>query len=226
MPRTARVVGDGMYYHVLNRGNGRMTLFHKPADYEAFVRVLVEGLERYPAVELLAWCLMSNHWHLVLRPRRGVALGQFMHWVGVTHVRRHHAHYHTAGGGHLYQGRFKSFPVQDDRHFLTLCRYVEANPLRARLVKSAETWPWSSLGQRTSQSLSTLPPTADWPVARPANWLQLVNRAMEEKERSSIETSLRRDRPFGGADWTERIAKKLKIEHTLRPRGRPRAEKE
>src|SRR4051794_15467912 len=131
MPRTARAVEAGLIYHVLNRGNGRMTLFRKPQDFDAFERILAEGLTRY-AVDLLTWCLMGNHWHLVLRPRSDEALGRFIGWVGVTHVRRHHAHYHTSGGGHLYQGRFKSFPVADDAHFLTLCRYVEANALRAK----------------------------------------------------------------------------------------------
>jgi len=117
-----------------------MRLFHKPGDFEAFERVLAEGLKRYP-VELLTYCLMPNHWHLVVRPGSDRALGSWMGWVGVTHVRRHHEHYHSRGGGHLYQGRFKSFPVCDDEYFLTLCRYVEANPLRAALVERAEQWP-------------------------------------------------------------------------------------
>ena len=125
-----------MIYHVLNRGNGRMRLFHKDEDFAAFERILAEGLDRYP-VELLTYCLMGNHWHLVVRPGTDQALGRFMGWIGVTHVRRHHEHYHTRGGGHLYQGRFKSFPVQEERYFLTLCRYVEGNALRAGLVPSA-----------------------------------------------------------------------------------------
>ena len=103
MPRTARAVEVDGYYHVLNRGNGKMDFFHKPADFDAFVRILADGLKRYP-VDLLCWCLMSNHWHLVLRPRTEVALSRFIGWTCVTHVRRHHAHYHSTGGGHLYQG--------------------------------------------------------------------------------------------------------------------------
>ena len=119
-----------MIYHVLNRGNGRMRIFHKAGDFAAFERVLAQGLRRYP-VELFTYCVMSSHWHLVVRPKTDAALGRLMGWVGVTHVRRHHEHYHTRGGGHLYQGRFKSFPVEEDDYFLTLCRYVEANALRA-----------------------------------------------------------------------------------------------
>ena len=151
MPRTARAIEAGLVYHVLNRGNGRMRLFHKDEDFAAFERVLAEGLERYP-FDLLTYCLMSSHWHLVLAPRTNEALGRLMGWVGVTHVRRHHEHYPTRGGGHLYQGRFKSFPVQDDVHFLTVCRYVEANALRAGLVKRAEDWPWGGLRVRRESS--------------------------------------------------------------------------
>src|SRR5271157_1281863 len=117
MPRTARATEAGMVYHVLNRGNGRMRIFHKPEAFAAFERVLAEGLRRYP-VELFTYCVMSNHWHMVVRPKTDKALGRWMGWVGVTHVRRYHEHYHSRGGGHLYQGRFKSFPVQEDDYFL------------------------------------------------------------------------------------------------------------
>ncbi len=98
MLRTARATEGGMIYHVLNRGNGRMCLFHKPGDYEAFERVLAEGLDRYP-VELFTYCLMPNHWHLVVRPQTDEALGRWMGWVGVTHVRRPTSSRHFEGSG-------------------------------------------------------------------------------------------------------------------------------
>ena len=153
-----------MVYHVLNRGNGRMRIFHKGGDYEAFQRVLAEGLERYP-VEVFTYCLMPNHWHLVVRPGADDALGRWLGWVGVTHVRRYHEHYHSRGGGHLYQGRFKSFPVAEDDYFLTLCRYVEANALRAGLAECAEQWRWSGLWQRAEEAADV--PLSAWPVERP-----------------------------------------------------------
>src|SRR5208282_914245 len=112
MPRTARSIEAGMVDHVLNRGNGLLRLFHNEADYDACERVLVEGLERYP-VDLLTYCLMPNHWHVVVRPRTDVALGRLMGWMGVTHVRRHHVHDHRRGAGHLDRGRFKSLPVAE-----------------------------------------------------------------------------------------------------------------
>ena len=228
MPRTPRAVRAGGVYHVLNRGNGRAELFHKPADFDAFLRVLAQGLDRYP-VDLFAWCLMSNHWHLVLRPRRGGAgggaatLARFMGWVGVTHVRRHHEHHHTRGGGHLYQGRFKSFPLQDDRHFLAVCRYVESNPLRAGIVRRAENWPHSSLRWSAGLTASQPPvPLAPWPVDRPPHWLSRVNEPLPDDDLERLRTSVRRGRPFGDDAWTKATAGRLGLTHTLRGPGRPR----
>jgi putative transposase len=208
-----------MVYHVLNRGNGRMRLFHKAADYEAFERVLAEGLERYP-VDLLTYCVMPNHWHLVVRPTTGESLGRLMGWIGVTHVRRHHEHYHTRGGGHLYQGRFKSFPVAEDDYFLTLCRYLEANPLRAGLVERAEDWRWSGLWHRLNGS-GELPLSA-WPVERPRNWLARVNRELHDEQIEQIRISVQRGRPLGRDNWVRRVALRLGLTYTLRGPGRPR----
>jgi len=219
MPRTARAVEVGTIYHVLNRGNGRMKLFHKPGDYAAFLKVLAQALQRYP-VDLFTYCLMPNHWHLVVRPRRQDALARFMGWIGVTHVRRHHQHYHHQAGGHLYQGRFKSFPVQDDRYFLRVCRYVEANAVRAQLAPSAEAWPWSGLAQRRAKTNS--PALAEWPVDRPANWNRLVNAELEETELASLRQCVARGRPCGDEPWVRIAAGRMGLGFTLRDRGRPR----
>ncbi len=209
-------------YHVLNRGNNRSTLFHKPADYQAFLCVLIEGLTCF-RVELLDWCFMPNHWHLVLRPLAPGQLQKFMAWVTITHVRRHHQHHahqhHSRRTGHLYQGRYKHFPVADGHHFLVLCRYVQANALRAGLVKRAQDWPWSSLYQRLKRA--TVPPLGDWPVKRPINWLALVNRELPPKELKAMRLCIQRDRPFGPTEWTTKIAARLGLTQTLRPLGRP-----
>ena len=206
-------------YHVLNRGNARMRLFHKNEDFEAFERVLAEGLERYP-VDLLTYCLMNNHWHLVLRPRTDESLGRLMGWVGVTHVRRHHEHYRTRGGGHLYQGRFKSFPVQDDAHFLTVCRYVEANARRAGLVERAQDWAWGGLYARRWRPKPFR--LSRWPVARPRDWTRSVNRLLPDDELESLRTSVNRGRPWGDVEWVHRTAARLDLTFTLRNPGRPR----
>ena len=219
MPRIARAAEAGLIYHVLNRGNGRLRLFHKDADYAAFEQVLAEGLGRYP-VDLLTYCLMPNHWHLVLRPRTDAALSQLMRWVGVTQVRRHHEHYRTRGGGHLYQGRYKSFPVQTESYFLTLCRYVEANAVSAGLVRRGETWPWGGLYARQRGGKPVV--LCDWPVDLPANWLALVNEGLDERVLAQLRTCVNRGRPLGAETWVLRSARRLGLLSTLRKAGRPR----
>src|SRR5262245_15978960 len=141
MPRTARALLGGYCYHVLNRGNGRRTVFHADADYRAFVELLRRAGDRTP-VRLLAWCLMPNHFHLVVWPRSDGDLSDYMMWLLTAHVRRHRARH--GGSGHVWQGRFKAFPIQEDEHLLTVLRYVERNPIRANLVRRAQDWVWSS----------------------------------------------------------------------------------
>jgi putative transposase len=151
MPRGARTILSGYPYHVLNRANGGMRLFKKDADFAAFKQIIVAAQERVP-LRILAYVVMNNHWHSVVCPRRGQGeqVSDFFRWLSITHAQRWHAHHATAGMGHVYQGRFKSFPIASDEHLLTVLRYVERNPLRAGLVARAEDWPWGSLYRRTS----------------------------------------------------------------------------
>ena len=120
-----------------------MDIFTKPGDFESFIKLLEEGRRRFN-MRILGYILMDNHWHLALWPRRGPDLAGFMQWVSTTHVRRWREHRGNVGQGHLYQGRFKSFIVQNDAHLLSLMIYIESNALRARMVKHAEDWPWSA----------------------------------------------------------------------------------
>lgn len=113
MGRPRRIAEGGRVYHVLNRANARLPILEKDEDYRAFERVLREVQERV-AMRILAYCLMPNHWHLVVWPRRDGDLSTFMRLLTLTHTQRWHAHRRSAGSGHLYQGRFKSFIVQTD----------------------------------------------------------------------------------------------------------------
>ncbi|TWT32075.1 transposase [Blastopirellula retiformator] len=221
MPRQKRADEAGAIYHTLNRGNARQALFRKPEDYDAFLRTLGQGLERYP-VELFSFTLMPNHWHLVLRPAEDGMMGRLLRWVTATHTQRYHAHYHTAGEGHLYQSRFKSFPIADDDHFLTVCRYVERNPLRANLVKRAEDWRYGSLFRWSQKSDREPKLLSAWPIARSPKWIERVNQPLSEKELAALRQCVSRGRPFGNEKWTEKIARKSGLEYTLRSRGRPR----
>lgn len=222
MPRRARQALGGMLFHVLNRGNARAQIFDEDNDYRAFQRVLAETLALLP-MRLLAYSLMPNHWHLVVWPREDGELGEFMRRITTTHVRRWHLHRQSVGAGHLYQGTYKSFPIQKDEHLLAVCRYVERNPVRAQLVEKAEDWPWSSLWQRVhSQEGAGKPILCEWPVTRPEDWVTRVNRPETPSELEAMRRAVTRGRPYGTPSWQRRIAGSLGLESTFRPRGRPR----
>jgi len=219
MPRRLRHAAGGFVYHVLNRAVGRFKLFPKATDFDAFVRVLSEAHDRLP-IRLLDYCILSNHWHLVLWPKKDGDLSEFMRWLTVTHAQRRHACHHTQGTGPVNQARFKSFPIAGDDHVFTVLRYVKRNPVRAGLVSSAATWRWSNLGQREYGLEGPL--LTDGPLARPANWLEYVDRPEAERELEDPHRSATRGAPFGGLEWQRRTAKHLGLESSLANLGRSR----
>jgi putative transposase len=221
MGRAPRSAEGGWAYHVLNRANARLPLFGSDADFEAFERVLAEALERHPT-RLLGYCVMPNHWHLVVWPKADGELSRFVGWLTLTHTQRWHAFQHSAGTGHLYQGRFKSFVVQQDEHLLTVQRYVERNPVRANLVSRAEEWPWGSAGRRAGLRGGPGELLSEGPVPLPARWRRWVNEPLTVAELEALRHSVQRSRPYGEAVWVERAARKLGLEVTLRPRARPK----
>jgi len=208
-----------MCYHVLNRGNARAEVFHKQGDYAAFLKLLCEAGQRVE-MRLLAYCLMPDHFHLVLWPRGDDDLGRYMQWLTTSQVRRYHRHY--GGSGHVWQGRYKAFPIQEDDHLLTVMRYVERNPVRAKTIpiRKAQRWPWSSVG--TPPRGVDKPPLDAGPVPRGRNWLAWVNQPLTEEELAAVRESVVRGSPYGATAWRQRTARRLGLEFTLRPRGRPR----
>lgn len=235
MPRGLRPAAGGMVYHVLNRANARLPLFEAQADYEQFLVVLAEAHRRV-AMRTIGYCVMPNHWHLLLWPREDGDLSEFMRWMTVTHTQRWHAAHKTAGTGHLYQGRFKSFPVQSrppgrqaramgllesGPPILKVLRYIERNPLRAGLVADARAWAWSSLSARQAEASSARPPQTPPPDGLPVDWLDQVNRPQSQQELDALRRSIQRGAPYGEEAWILRTARALGIESTLRPRGRP-----
>jgi putative transposase len=218
MPRRLRTAMGGYVYHVLNRAVGRAKLYRKAGDYTAFLEVLRQAHDQVP-VRLLSFCLMPNHWHLLLWPAADGQLSRYLHWLTMTHTQRWHAHHHTVGTGPLYQGRFKSFPVQADDHLWTVWRYIERNPLRAGLARRAQDWPWSSLALRTRGE------TPAWmhegPLPLPEGWLAYVNGVETEGELAALRRCASRGAPWGDAAWQGRTVDALGLQATLRPRGRP-----
>jgi putative transposase len=225
MPRPLRPIDEGLIYHVINRGNNRQRVFSKRADFEAFLKTLAELKERKP-FELYGYCLLDNHFHLLIRPI-GASISRIMQSLLVSHTQRYHRNHHS--GGHVWQGRFKSPVIQDDQHLLTVLRYIEANPLRAKIVKRAENYPWSSYqahgvgaASELVDSLVTYEEISPNPIIRRRRWAEKVHRPIQDSILASIRRSSESGRPYGDQAWVRRLAKRLDLDLSIRPRGRPR----
>jgi putative transposase len=179
MPRRPRASAASGFYHVLSRSVRKEPLFTQPHDYTAFLAVLGEGVSRYQ-VPLVAYCVMTNHWHLLVGPLGKQRLSRVIQWVTSTHAVRWHRFRGTTGHGPVYQGRFTSTPLDDIAGLVPMSRYVERNAKSAGLVARAEDWPWSSLSQR-------LHGRADVPLAAAEflsseAWLEYVNETITRRE--------------------------------------------
>ncbi len=222
MPRIARGTLERGFFHVLNRGNHRQMLFRSPEDFTLFLELLGVSVAKFK-VELWGYCLMGNHWHFVVSVGEVEVLSRWMHWLCNRHVRLAHAQNRQLGGGHIYQGRYKSFPVEDGPYLHAVLRYVEANPLRAKLVARAEEWRWSSLcvePLRTELVEVARPRLAVW--TRDAAWREAVNAPLADAQLDLLRRSVQRGSPFGEAEWTAEMILRAGLESTVRPRGRPR----
>jgi putative transposase len=225
MPRPLRPIDDRLVYHVINRGNNRAPVFFDDGGYEAFLKALGDLKQRRP-FEFYGYCLMSNHVHLLIRPL-DTPISRLMQSLLVSHTQRYHRCHHS--GGHVWQGRFKSPVIQDDDHLLTVLRYIEANPLRARMVEAAGNYRWSSFA---AHGLGRLDPLLD-PIAefaalaktaktRQRRWSAFVHQTPSDEELAAIRRSCSTGLPLGTPDWVERLADRLGLDLTIRPRGRPR----
>lgn len=221
MPRITRTDIGNHCYHVINRANARLPIFFEEEDYILFENVLEEAQEKF-SMRILAYCLMPNHFHLVLYPRNDGDMGRFMQWLTLTHTQRWHQANNTKGSGHLYQGRYKSFLIQDDRHLLSVIRYVERNALRAKLVKKAENWGFCSLARRLSDDKKRNEVLSAWPIEEPKDYLSFVNTHQSKEEEERIRASVVRGKPFGEDMWTLKMIKKFRLETTVRATGRPK----
>jgi putative transposase len=219
MPRHRRISPDGVVQHIVNRGDHRETLFHKPGDFRAFLAAIVETAQRIP-MRILAYCIMRNHFHLLLWPELGEALPEFMQLLMNTHIQRYLRHYPPISPGHIYQGRYTNALVQDGPSVLAVAKYVEANALTAGAVRRAQDYPWSSASPRAEDP--DRPIIAEWPVPKPHDWGTLLNLRAPAAERRRIQFSASRGAPYGSDQWVEETVKAYGLEHTLRKRGRPR----
>ena len=221
MPRQARVAVADVIYHVINRANGRATIFHNDKDYQHFEALLQEARD-LTDMRILSYCIMPNHWHLLLYPHTDTALSEFMSWLTSTHVRQYRTKTETIGYGHLYQDRYKSFPVETNAYCQTLIRYVEQNPLRAKLVTRAEDWRWSSLWRREKGSVAQKRLLSPLPTTLPNNYLASVNENLSEEILNTVRYSVNKGKPYGREEWVDATVEKFDLMYTLRHPGRPR----
>jgi len=217
MPRPPRLIVADQCYHILNRANRRADIFHDAGDYAAFIALMARAQERVD-LPILAACLMPNHIHLVVRPAADSDIPNWTRWLFTTHVRHYHEKYGTAG--RLWQGRYKSFLIQDDHYLLTVLRYVERNAQRAKLVARAEEWRWGSLSWRVAKNTPLV--LSDPPVTLPKYWVDFVNQPQTAAEVEAIRTSVNRQRPFGDPGWVEHRAHEAGLAQSLVSVGRPR----
>lgn len=209
----------GLVFHVVNRGARRGRLFLADEDYDGFVRALRQALDKRP-IRLLNFCVMPNHFHLVVWPETDSQLPRFMHWFTGTHGSRWRLATETVGEGAVYQGRYKAIPIQTETYFLAVARYVERNPVRARMIRQAESWRWSSLWHREIARDGF--PLAEWPVTPRIDWVQHVNEPQTAGEVAAIRRCVNQGCALGNAGWQEEVAKRLGIPGYFRARGRPR----
>jgi putative transposase len=221
MGRAPRINLKGHVYHIINRANGRQTLFDDDKDYVQFENILTEAVEIFD-LPLLAYTIMPNHFHFVFYPSVDGLLGQFMQWFTLTHTKRYHVLKETTGFGHLYQGRYKSFMVQNDNHVLQLIRYVERNPLRANLVRDPLMWKYSSLYRRYKGTDKEKQILGVWPIEEPKNYLEYLKTPEREDELEALRRSVNKGQPFGDDVWIMDMVKKFDLQSTTREGGRPR----
>jgi putative transposase len=227
MGRPPRPTADGLTYHVLNRGNGRADVLRDDDDRRAFLIALARAQLRYP-FRLHGYCLMSNHFHLLLRPEDGVSVSRIMQSLTVAHTWRHHRRHSSSG--HVWQGRFKSPVVQEEGYLWTVLAYIEANPVRAGIVADPGDWPWSSYrAHALGVDDPLLTPLPEWEdlggdaPARRDRWRRRMAALLTDEEVSAIRASLTTGRPFGSPAWSEETERALNPPPSPpRPRGRPR----
>lgn len=200
MPRPRRSCAAGEVYHLINRGNKKARIFIEAADYQGFVTAMADASER-TGVRHMTFCIMPNHFHIVAQSSADNDVSAYMQRLMNAHIRTYQERHGTKGTGHIYQGRYRPIQVMTDYQFLNVCRYVDANPLRAGLVDRAEHWPWGGLALKKSRDGRNL--LSSWPVPRPADWLDRVNRQQSEASLKEIRKAIARGRPGASTEFLQ-----------------------
>ena len=219
MPRLARQLADDSCYHILTRGNNRAAVFHEARDYQRYGQLLLEYFPP-PALQLYHYCLMTNHVHLVVYATKGVALREAMQRLNLRYALAYKRRYsHT---GHLWQDRFRSLLIAKDDYLLQCGAYVDLNPVRARMVKHPQEYPWSS-------ARAYLHGTQDPLVTYNPCYLNLGRTASERQQRYQqfladqlTQQTLAVEAPVGSMPYLRQLASVTGRSLPSKQRGRPR----
>lgn len=200
MARSPRIDIGGYPYHILNRSNGGFEMFRNEKEYRAFESLLYETIELV-GIRILAYCIMPNHWHIVAYPEQQGQMPDFVKRMSQSHAQLLHLQRNNVGTGHVYQDRYKSFPIQHDQHLLQVLRYVERNPVRAKLVASAHDWRWGSYWTRISGPEKRVSLLSEWPIIRPSSYDEWVNEVEHEGVLEQIRNHIQKNKAYGDTEW-------------------------
>ena len=188
-------------FHAMNRSAKQLTLFDDAADYQLFLQVMKEAEHKCP-IKVLEYCLMPNHFHLLLWPETDKQLSSYMRWVAGVHAQRWRRGRGTVGKGAVYQGRFKWVAVQDGRHYGIARRYIWQNPVRARLVEQPQGWAWSSASDIL---LPVRPHLAEGPLVDGQSRAAAIAETLPTADEEEMRDALRRNQPFGTPSWSHTL---------------------
>ena len=216
----------GVPVHIVQRGNNRQNIFFDDADYSVYLDCLQDAAERY-VCEIHAYVLMSNHVHILATPKERDAISRMMQYVGRRYVPYVNRTYKRSGT--LWEGRYKGSLVQDDFYFLACMRYIELNPVRAKIAKTAAAYPWSSYPVNASGRKSQLITPHSVYLAlgkddssRRTAYKKLFNAGMDDESLRDIRSAWQTGTPLGDARFKQKIEKKLKLKVGYAQRGRPK----
>ena len=224
MARLSRIVIPEVAHHVTQRGNRRLPIFFSDDDRRTYLAELASGFAA-TGVRCLAWCLMDNHVHLILVPASEDGLRAALGDAHRRYARR--INFREGWRGYLFQGRFASYPM-DDAHLMAAVRYVENNPVSARMVDQAEAWPWSSARSHVAGKRTANDPLTDVAALgrHVRNWRALLRHGVDladaggeaEAMAETIEARLRTGRPLAAEQWIE--AQEEALDRRLAPQKR------
>lgn len=222
MPRIARAVAAGYPHHVIQRGNNKENVFFDKEDRERYLSLLKKYSDRWDS-QILAYCLMSNHVHLLTKPQNEDSLYKMMQGVTLCYTQYVNKTYKRTG--RLWESRYHSCLVDKERYLWAVARYIEQNPLRAKMVKRVEDYPYSSAKAHVVGVTDEVLGEELFEEGQRRDYIEFIREGIPEKEMNSIRYYTRTGRPFGSEEFIKKIEKKLERKFILRPPGRPKKER-